>query len=79
MKVTRTNDRNVFEVSSQSRRGVKHRVDLDEKTCTCERGMDYKQAGDTCPHLEAALRFAFPIKVPARPISASMCAILGIE
>lgn len=79
MKVTPAPDRNCYYVSSQTKRGVKWIVDLEEKTCTCPRGMDYKQAGDTCPHLEAALRFAFPIKVPARPLSASMCAILGIE
>ena len=50
MTIRPTNDRGVFEVSSQS--GDEwHRVDAEEMTCSCSRVMEF--ADTVCPHLEA--------------------------
>jgi len=60
-------DNGTYLVESVSRPGEVHIVDVDERTCSCERHHFTK--GQSCAHLEAALRFHFK---PKRPKSGSV-------
>jgi hypothetical protein len=72
MRVRKTSDRGVVEVSSSSRRRLWHRVDLEEMTCTCEGAMDFAKASQgPCKHIEAAI-VARSRPTPPRPPCGSL-------
>lgn len=52
-------DRNTYLVQSRTREDVKHIVDLDEMTCSCEAAMEFMTTSEKAPchHIESALAF----------------------
>ncbi len=76
MRVRKTNDRGVVEVSSESLKRTWYRVDLEEQTCTCPHAMDFAKASQgPCKHLEAAL-VARARRAVSMPLSGSLFAFL---
>lgn len=60
MTVEPAQDRNTYRVTSRTRRGMKHTVDLESMECSCEGALDFSitTPREPCAHIEAAIYYA---------------------